>query len=248
MGLKRVYKPYGRAYQDSEGNLYPGVTSILNILDKNLGWWQMNMMGNAVIEKVRDALQGNRLLDLEEIVKESKKAADNYRDSKGAQGTYIHSVIEKRLNNTDISEHRKKDPKLSAVMFQIEKWIKDNKLEPLLVEAYLLSKEYGYARAVDLVARQDSPKYGAQLILVDMKTGKTLVDSHTWQMAAYAKAYEEMYGEPIDMAFILHIDHQNQIVKEEKHLHKKDIPVEFDKFLGVYAAFKARWGKQLQVV
>jgi hypothetical protein len=64
-------------------------------------------------------------------------------------------------------------------------------------------------------------------------------------MAAYAKAYEEMYSEPIDLAFILHVDYDNQIVKEERHLHKKDIPDEFDNFLRVYGAFKARWGKQL---
>jgi len=248
MGLKRVYKPYGRAYEDSEGHIYPGVTSILNVMDKNLGWWQMNEMGKAVIEKVTDALQGKRLVNLEEIVKEAKKAADEYRDKKGAQGTYIHKIIEKRLNNEDITVQRKKDVKLSAIMFQIEKWIGDNELEPVLVEAYLLSRDHDYAGAVDLVARQNSKKYGPQLVLVDMKTGRSIQQEHTWQMAAYATAYEEMYCEPIDMAFILHIDYDNQIIKEEKHLHKVDIPKEFSHFLSVYGAFKARHAKQLQGV
>jgi len=246
--LKREYRKYGRCYVDGEGKEYPGVTSILNILDKNLGWWQMNEMGKAVITKTHDALRGKRLLNMEEIVKEAKKAADEYRDMKGAQGTRIHKIIEKRLNNEDISDPRQKDAKLSAIMFQIEKWINDNKIEPVLVEAYLLSREHGYAGAVDLVARHDSPKHGKQLILVDMKTGRSLQQEHTWQMAAYAKAYEEMYSEPIDMAFILHVDYENQIVKEERHLHKKDIPNEFNNFLRVYGAFKARNAKLLKGV
>ena len=65
-------------------------------------------------------------------------------------------------------------------------------------------------------------------------------------MAAYAKAYEEMYGDPIDMCFILHVDYDNQIVKEERHLHKKDIPAAFAHFLNIYGAFKARYAKQLE--
>ena len=76
----RCTENYGRCYVDGEGKEYPGVTSILNILDKNLGWWQMNEMGKAVITKTHDALRGKRLLNMEEIVKESKKAADEYRD------------------------------------------------------------------------------------------------------------------------------------------------------------------------
>ena len=65
-------------------------------------------------------------------------------------------------------------------------------------------------------------------------------------MAAYAMAYEEVYGEPIDMAFILHIDYENQIVKEEKHMHKKDIPLEFQTFLHTFEVFKAKNARHFQ--
>jgi PD-(D/E)XK nuclease superfamily len=246
--LKREYRKYGRCYVDGEGHEFPGVTSILNVMEKKLDWWKMDVSGNYILDQIEAVHRGERLYDRKKILAEGKKAPDNYRDLKGAQGTRIHKVIEKRLNNEDITVQRKKDVKLSAIMFQIEKWIDDNELEPVLVEAYLLSREHGYAGAVDLVARQNSKKYGPQLILVDMKTGRSLQREHTWQMAAYATAYEEMYCEPIDMAFILHIDYDNQIIKEERHLHKADIPKEFYHFLSVYGAFKARHAKYLQGV
>ena len=69
---------------------------------------------------------------------------------------------------------------------------------------------------------------GPELLLVDIKTGRTLQDENVWQMAAYAKAYEEMYGEAIDMALILHIDFDNQIIAEEKHTRKAELPAEFN--------------------
>jgi CRISPR/Cas system-associated exonuclease Cas4 (RecB family) len=246
MGLKRVYKSYGRAYEDDDSNIYPGVTTILNILEKKLGWWQMTMCGNYIFDQIEAVHRGERTLDRKAILSESKKAPDNYRDERGALGTRIHDVIARHLLHEDIRKDLIDDPRLTAIIAQLDKYIRDNSLEPVLVEAYLLSKEHVFAGAVDLVAKQDSSKYGKQTILVDVKTGKTLMDTHTWQMAAYAKAYEEMYGDPIDMCFILHVDYDNQIVKEERHLHKKDIPAAFAHFLNIYGAFKARYAKQLE--
>ena len=127
----------------------------------------------------------------------------------------------------DTTKDRAKDVKLDAIMFQVEKWIEDNDLKPVLVEAYLLSKEHGYAGGVDLVVRRSNGN-GPELLLVDIKTGRTLQDENVWQMAAYAKAYEEMYGEAIDMALILHIDFDNQIIAEEKHTRKAELPAEFN--------------------
>jgi hypothetical protein len=247
MGLRRIYKPFGRCYVDAEGHEYPSVTSILGVLDKPfLSKWKLNMMGGAVKEKVQDALDGKRLLNIDEIVEESKKAADLYRDERGALGTRIHSVIEKRWNKQDTTDQRKEDHKLSAVMFLIEKWIKDHELEPLLVEAYLLSEKHRYAGACDLVANQNTEKYGSEVILVDYKTGKSVGEESQWQLAAYCAAYHETYNVCPDIAFLLHIDYDHQQVTEELHLHKDQIPEKFQEFLAIYGAFRAKWRKQLQ--
>lgn len=244
MALKRVYRKYGRAYKDSDGCEYPGVTTILNVMDKRLDTWKMGMALDYQREQIEAAHKGERLLDWGGIKKEAMKAPNNYRDKKGDRGTEIHKLIEDHLNKIDVSDRRQKDAKLNAIMFQVEKWIMNNELKPVLVEAYLLSKEHGYAGGVDLIARRNNGG-SSELILVDIKTGKTLQDEHVWQMAAYAKAYEEMYGEPIDTAFILHIDYDNQIMAEARHTNKEEIPTEFNNFMGAYGAFKARWGKQL---
>ena len=245
--IKRVFKKYGRAYLDeSTGVIYPGVTTILDIMDKRLDYWKMMQSGNYIKEEVCKAHEGVRLLDWVDILKESKKAPDKYRDSKGAQGTRIHKVIERELNGEDISADLRDDAKLTAIMLQIRKWISTNKLTPLLVEAYLLSKKYRYAGAVDLVAKQNTPEHGDQIVLVDFKTGKSIQDVAKWQLAAYCAAYKETYDTDIDIAFIQHISYDNQIIAEASHLHKDEINTEFEKFLHIYGAFRARWEKELQ--
>ena len=250
MGLKRIYKQFGRCYVDSEGNEYPSVTSILGVLDKHkfLGPWQAGMQNDCWKEKLHDAFAGKRMLDLDEIGEECKKAADKYRDERGALGTRIHSIIEKRWNKQDIATQRKDDHKLSAIMFLIDKWIKEHELEPLLVEAYLLSEKHRYAGACDLVAKRNTEKYGSEVILVDYKTGKSVGAESQWQLAAYCAAYHETYNVCPDIAFLLHIDYDHQQVTEALHLHKKDMPEKFQEFLAIYGAFRAKWKKQLQVV
>jgi len=249
MTLKRKFKPYGRCYIDeATGIEYPGVTSILDIMEKRLDWWKMDMAGKYIQEQAIKVFNGERTLDWDAILAEAKKAPDRYRDSKGTQGTRIHKVVERKLTGEDISSDLRKDAKLSAIIVQIDKWIKDNKLEPVLVEAYLLSKKHAYAGGVDLVARQNVPEHGPQLILVDFKTGKSIQDTAKWQLAAYCVAYEEMYDEAIDIAFLQHINYDNQIMAEASHLHKADLPKEFAHFLNIYGAFKARWAKHLHGV
>jgi CRISPR/Cas system-associated exonuclease Cas4 (RecB family) len=246
--LKRINKKYGRAYLDeSTGDEYPSVTTILGILSKNLDYWKMMMCGDYIKEEVCKALAGERILDWDNILRESKKASDNYRDKKGAQGTRIHKHIERWFNKESVAAEAKADPRLTAIMILLDRWVKTNQLKPLLVEAYLISKKHKYAGGVDLVARQNTPEHGEQLVLVDFKTGKSIQDTARWQLAAYANAYEEMYGEPIDIAFLQHISYDEQIVTEASHLHKVDIPREFQHFMNIYGAFKARWEKELKL-
>lgn len=248
MSLKRIYRSYGRAYQDGDGNIYPGVTTVLNILSKPfLSPWQLSMMEKCITRKLMESIEGNCQLNIKASIEECKKAADRYRDERAALGTRIHKAIEKRWNKEDLTEMRKNDHKLSAIMFQIEKWITDNKLEPILVEAYLLSKKHCYAGAVDLVAKQNTEEFGPQTILVDYKSSKSLSWENELQLAAYAAAYHETYGICPDVSFIMHIDFDNQIIAEEKHLHKSEVPEKFQEFLDVYKAFSARWKKQLKV-
>ena len=246
--LKRKFKQYGRCYVDeSTGIEYPGVTSILNIMEKGgLMPWSKGLALDHQKQCVESALKGERLLDWEEIKKEAQKAPDKYRDEKGAQGTRIHTVIERYMLKKDISVDLRNDPKLAAIIHQVDKWVKNNQIKPLLVEAYLVSKKHTYAGAVDLVARQNTDEHGEQLILVDIKTGKGIYDTHKWQLAAYAVAYYEMYSECPDIAFLQHISYDNQMMAEASHIHKVEIPIEFAHFLNIYGAFKARWGKELQ--
>jgi len=245
--LRRKTKPYGRCYVDDVTNAeYPSVTSILNVLQKNLDYWKMNTMGDAIIAKLKEAFEGKRLLDLEAIVKESKKAPNDYRDLKGNRGTFVHNVIEKRLNGEDITEPRGKDPKLSALMFQLDKWLENTKTEPVLVEAFLYSEKHGYAGTVDLVAYQTRNGHDKDLALIDFKTSKNLYSPAIWQLAAYCQAYSELYNKTPSIAYIMHLDYDRCIISEAMHIHKEEIEIEIQKFLHIFEAFKAMNEKHLQ--
>jgi hypothetical protein len=105
MGLKRVYRKYGRAYQDTEGNEYPGVTTILDVIDKGLDKWKMRTSLDYQREQVEAAHRGERLLDWDEIKKEAMKAPDAYRDKKGTHGTKTHKLIEDHMTRAFIDPY-----------------------------------------------------------------------------------------------------------------------------------------------
>jgi hypothetical protein len=59
-------------------------------------------------------------------------------------------------------------------------------IQPVIVERPILNRTYGYAGRPDLLA--EVGVHGNQLWLLDIKTGKSVYDSHVLQAVAYANA------------------------------------------------------------
>lgn len=97
------------------------------------------------------------------------------------------------------------------------------------------SHEHQYAGAVDAVARFDG-----KIIVMDWKTGNQIHQEYALQVAAYAKAYEEMHpGQKVNQGWIVRFD------KQKKKAAQVRIIDDIDETFEAFIAARKLWG-QLQ--
>lgn len=152
-------------YKNRDGQIVPGVTTILGILAKPalIHWaWDLGMKG----------------VDYRK-----------YRDDKADIGTLAHYLIMCYLKNEkpDTNDYSASqiDQAENAVLSFYE-WEKNHPLEPILVEEPLVSESFGYGGTADLVA-----KINGDVCLIDFKTGKGIYDDMLYQLAAYLRLVNE---------------------------------------------------------
>jgi hypothetical protein len=165
-------------YQLADGTIVPGVTTVLQILNKP-----------ALIQWAWDL--GRQGLDWREV-----------RDSAGDVGTLAHYLIMCTLKGEtpDTSEYSQADiQKANNCLAKFKNWLKEHPVSPIMIETPLVSEEYKYGGTLDLFA-----EYNDEFILVDFKTGKALYDEYFYQLTAYRRLLEEQ-GWPVANARILRI-------------------------------------------
>lgn len=156
-------------YRGGIGEDYPGVTTVLNILDKpGLPRWANNL-----------GLQG---IDSSRYTSESAEI-----------GTLAHKMIlayfsGKICDTADYSANQIKKAERSLTLFH--KWVKTYNPKPILVEARLVSHRFGYGGTIDLYAKLT---IGGQTFdeLIDFKTGSGPWPVHFAQLAAYRNLLKE---------------------------------------------------------
>ena len=169
-------RPNGtRTYVTPEGNEYPSVTTILGAKPKpHLDRWR-EMLGTVKADK------------------ETKRCAD--------RGTAVHEMAEKYLNNVEAptkgyNPHHIGD--FNKLRFAL------NKIDNVRAqEVGLYSDMFKYAGTVDCVA-----EFQGTLSIIDFKTStnnKTvdMIGDYFKQCTAYAIAWSERTGEPIEDIVIL---------------------------------------------
>ncbi len=118
--------------------------------------------------------------------------AQKLKSQAGDHGTKVHDAIE-RLIKGDVLEVRKYALVEWLKIYTFTQWWAEHQPEVVAQELPLFSKKYGYAGRTDLVCYIDN-----RLYIVDFKTSSTIYPHYFLQFAAYAKAFEEMFGEQID--------------------------------------------------
>jgi ATP-dependent exoDNAse (exonuclease V) beta subunit len=204
------------------GEYYPSVTSILQAMPKGKFFesWLKDVGHNADI-----------------IV---AKAAD--------EGTQTHDLIERylkgeKLEFIDENGHIKCPFKVWEMVLKFDDfWTKH---KPTLIESeiHLFSDKYKFAGTSDLIVEMNNERW-----IIDMKTSNSLHTSYDLQLAAYAKAWDELYEEKIDKVGILWLksSKRGEDKKGEKIQGKgwelyespRNIKENFELFEKVYDIFK----------
>ena len=89
-------------------------------------------------------------------------------------------------------------------------WVKETKIEWVSTEEKVYNREHKYAGTVDAVGR-----IGGNLCVMDFKTSNAIRKEYYLQVSAYAKAIEDIYGEPVDVCYILRFDKKSGEFQEK---------------------------------
>lgn len=176
-------------YKLEDGTKVPGVTTVLGILNKPA----------LVIWANRLGLQG---------IDSSK-----YRDEMADIGTLAHQMILGYFKGeeTDTSEYSKSQIELAEnCLLSFWNWEKGHKIEVIMAEAPLISKEYNYGGTIDCFCKLDG-----QPTLLDFKTGKAIYPEFFYQLAAYEQLLAEA-GQLIEVTRILRIGRDEDEGFEER--------------------------------
>ena len=175
--LKQINFLDRRVYQRAEGVYYPSVTTILQYMPKNKFF--------------------------ETWLKDVGHNADLIMRRAGKEGTQVHEAIETLLDGEelhwmdDYGNARYNEKVWEMINKFVEFW-QTYKPELISTEEFVYSDEYKYAGTADLIVEMDGERW-----LLDVKTSNNLHRSYNLQLAAYAKAWEEMFGQKIDRTGIL---------------------------------------------
>ena len=193
-GRGRFYKVDGDPM--AEGELFPSVTSILNIISKPaLVPWAKKITA----EKFRDTLyewqqdehtedsgDGIPVIELTDesidtLFKEAKARPDVIRDEAGDYGTRVHEALATQEEGAE-----DKYPGIKAY----HEWLEEQGLEVEYREVPVYNTEYGYGGTVDAVAFRDSAPWP---VILDYKTSSGIYWETSLQIAAYGAAWENTW-------------------------------------------------------
>ena len=188
----------GRHYRvEGFSELFPSVTNVLGVISKPaLVPWARNVALQSVRETLTEYMQmETSVIDAEwvaSVIDRAKKKPDQVRDEAGDFGTQAHLLIEQIINGLDPDI----PPEMQIVIDNFFGWRKASGLEISLTETMVYSAKYKYAGAMDALAYRDG-----RMVAIDWKTSNGLYGEYALQVAAYAKALEEMTGEVVSEAW-----------------------------------------------
>lgn len=205
-------------YVSSKGKSLPGVTTVLQVLNKPalIQWaWEMGKQG----------------IDWRKV-----------RDTRAGIGTLVHDMIECELTNQpspNLDKYSVEDIEIALkCKNHFDLWkARQKDFEVIDVELVMASDAHKFGGTCDLYYKSQG-KY----ILMDFKTSKACYDEHKIQQCAYKLLLEEQ-GKQVDEIKLFQL-HENKtgVVPIKKNL----IQAYTDIFLGALEVYKAQ--KALEVI
>ena len=209
--------PRPEAYKNHSGTILPGVTTVVNLLDKGFGMthaaWKLGM------KNIDYKKEWNRKRDIGTFTHLAigeflgNILSPRKEDTEGNTYDWYYLAPESITKNySDIELAEMFD--LADENFEIYKdYHREMGINPVFVEQPFISEYYQYGGTLDLVARTADER----LLLIDFKTSPRIYTGHVIQLSAYNWLLKES-GNPVECAFILSID----TGKWHEHIFEQD--------------------------
>ena len=177
----------GRTYNDPDGNSYPSITTVLNIInEESIAAWRKKV-GNEVANKVSTQASG--------------------------RGTLVHEIVEKYLKNESTNDFL---PHIRQSLENLRP-ILDSSIGRIFgLETPLFSRHLGMAGRVDCVAEFEGVPSIIDFKTSRRPKTKDKIPNYFSQMSGYAVMFEERTGMPIvNTVIIMDVDGSQPIVFKE---------------------------------
>ena len=166
-----------------EGQTYPGVTSVLRVLDKSdaLMAWASRNTAEAALAQL-DHLAGLRdTVGPEGVIKALTARSGWKRDEAAAAGSDIHGMAERIANGEPLPDV---SPAIRARVEAYAAWWASSGWRIRLAEAFVVEPTLGYGGTLDLLAYDET----GRTVLADVKSGKNIYPEVVLQLLAYGEA------------------------------------------------------------
>lgn len=180
MSIKRKNHGRGHSYIDTEtGEKIRSVTTILKGVPKHLEKWAAETTANYAVDHWAEL---NEMLPSERL-KAMYGARTRQLSAASAKGTKIHALASKLVADESVVMPDGLEPYVLAYV----DFLNDFEVQPLLVEAVVVSHEHTYCGTLDLIADLLTDD-GSQSWLLDIKTGNGVYGESALQLAGYGFA------------------------------------------------------------
>lgn len=208
-----------------DGEEFPAVTSVLNILNKPaLLPWGIKTTVQYLQERLKFAPEGIFVDDLpltpenaSKVFSRAKQEHLRRKEEAANIGSQVHHLISDEIKRYIKSDKgnwkfdlREADDRVTYAIMAFLQWVAESDFIPLHSEMTVASKTLRYAGTLDCIG-----EVNGNLSLIDFKTGG-FYPEHKMQIAAYREAYYEMTSKRIRSCYVLQLGKEDGSFKVHK--------------------------------
>jgi hypothetical protein len=166
-----------------EGQTYPGVTSVLRVLDKSdaLMAWASRNTAEAALAQLDHLASLRDTVGPEGVIKALTARSAWKRDEAAAAGSDIHGLAERIARGEPLLEV---PPVIRARVEAYAAWWATSGWRVRLAEAFVVEPTLGYGGTLDLLAYDEA----GRTVVADVKSGANVYPETRLQLLAYGEA------------------------------------------------------------